>query len=1430
MIGWCSGRLEPKGTIRDVQAFLEVEMADKADARDTVLDNATVIDEFVSENRHNLGTDDLARIGAWKGFVRGDLVVERDLKRHTSPAQRRPPRPASRSGKYWSSNRTSSISCTTSGRRRMIFGPSPRDACGRMQYPASDSRLTTELPMRGLQGLVAIVGAADLLGIRGVVVRRRRRGAWGETWRSGVGSREPTLELALAPENGEERNVLTDSADGSDPGSAAPRPCSGARRKKALLDSLNALRAAFAKFDPVDLMAAVAGLSLHPPNSNRILRLEACAELAATGRQPAKPKELTRERLLRLIARSSREFVDVVRNEDPFDGPMVEGASVFGRDVRLLPGLGPEDVFSFRKLSQAMDADDLPEVLVPVRALLLGVAATTTEIIRRAELPVACAPETVETSDVVFPPRAAFEKLRDAVRFNAVEFAGHLECFGASIPALAPLTQEVGTRTMPDFSTEDGALTSRPIVHAGDWYIVAAPHCLLRAVFLHLLRDRGDLQRELGSRFHLTCRDWLAAFAPMIAEAAPSKFAPMSGGDGWAFTGWGVEIDVDKVLFIALVTEAGGGVPDLGRLRDVLAANLARIPPDQEVLLLVLYQRLFHPVALPRGAFAGLGAHRLTFSLHDLETLLFAESVGPFRLWYYAGSLDRFEASVTMAAIATPLDLWAFYGDRKHSFYLGDDQPPNFVLLEPCYASEFRVRVAADRRRHGVQHRTEPRAVEVVSASAESRTLSFVAVEERDANRVRVVEAGVPVWIEALDGLHVQDPTVDAVAFWVGELTPYVGEQLLSRRADRPTVVIGVSCSAPTEQESLATASEPPRVDVRPDEGRLNVEIRSMALFATKANEGERDLAGRLYAGLLQLCGASIDDAAVARVVDEIAPLGPKKNLHVSIDTHDPELDATGLPRPRPLRDEVAEQLLDEMGAHLHQLGKFSVGVVDRALLTDAVAYLFGRLRDEVAALSPAGLLETLIAEHEAIIRDTAWRDRTLPAQQAVARNVPAFVEHVTDYMPRLAETAVAGRFLIEYVAAAPPTGSASLSRTRIDHLLSLASMVTNYGTLSDILRHGLVDLHPSLLPSGRLGVDRQRMKAIYEVAHGRRAMTGASRSGALPAPRRTDGSAGPPPWKERLDPLLRAEFGYSLEEYVQVVSVLMKLGFDGHRAVSRRRLSEVVDETASALGMERSAVERILGALSLRPRDAFDNSGVLGKFHVYPWRFNRELSYVRRPLVFREDEGGDWLLWGPRNLYRASRYLLQLITEGRLRAQPGGDLARLISEIAQELHEQFNDDVADWFAGQGFDTRRRVGKFGSARLAGSDGDLGDVDVLVVNTNKRRILAVECKDVHLALAAVDIANQLAELHKKLNRHRRRGEWLVKEAARVQAELNLAPGEWEILCVVVTEETLVSQSYRELPLPVLAFAEVESDRELVWSSAFRVGRVSFTTGG
>lgn len=916
----------------------------------------------------------------------------------------------------------------------------------------------------------------------------------------------------------------------------------------------------------------------------------------------------------------------------------------------------------------------------------------------------------------------------------------------------------------------------------------------------------------------------------MICGKAPSRFPPISGGDGWLFTGWGVEIDSDKVLYVALLTESGIGPPLPDNLRAVLEANLSAVGDDREVLLLVLYQRLFLPFGFARVAFEDLAERRLAFCLQDLETAVYAGAVDPLGLWYYAGALDRFEEAVSTPATSTALDLWALYRDHKNSFYLGDDQPPNFAWVSPCYASDFRCRVAQDRRRHGIQHPTEPRAVEVVSATAESRSLTFHGVEEDDWQRLRAVEAGVPVWIRVPSRSGGDVALAEMVAFWVGELSEHVAERLGAESDDFPALLIDVSSTATNDEESLEQHSASTRpVRVEREGGRVEVEIVSLEPFATKTNEGERRLVVELYRALMGAEREPIPEKKVSDVLEAVAPVGPKKHLHISVDTHDLELDPTGLPPPNPVREEVVDELLDELGAHLRGLGKFAVGVATPSILNAAVEYLFGCLREEVAACSSRALLETLVAEHEAIVRDVAWRERTMPSQEAVARDGKAFLKHVAESMPRLADTAVAGRFLIEYVASTPPAGEYPLTRTRLDRLLALASTVSNYGMASDVARRGLVDLEPGLLPSGRLGMDRERMDAIYEVAHRRRALTGAMAVEALPAVRRDKGEEAPN-WWSGLQPLLRDEFGYSLDELSDTIAALLSLGMAENRAFASRPRTEVVAAVKGATDWGHSDVDRVLTAMTLGERSSFEDTGSLEAFHVYPWRFNRELSYLRRPLLIREEDSEPWLVWGPRNLARAFRHLLVLITEGRLRARQGGALERYIAGIAQEKHERFNGEVANWFDACGFQTRRRASKFQSDKLRDAQGDLGDVDVVVVDHGRRRLLAVECKAVHLALAAADIANQIGELSRKFMIHLRRAQWLLQHAKSVQYELSLEDGPWEILACAVTDETLLSQSYRDAPLPVSSIAELKRDPDAVWATALVVGQIDLNNSG
>lgn len=78
-------------------------------------------------------------------------------------------------------------------------------------------------------------------------------------------------------------------------------------------------------------------------------------------------------------------------------------------------------------------------------------------------------------------------------------------------------------------------------------------------------------------------------------------------------------------------------------------------------------------------------------------------------------------------------------------------------------------------------------------------------------------------------------------------------------------------------------------------------------------------------------------------------------------------------------------------------------------------------------------------------------------------------------------------------------------------------------------------------------------------------------------------------------------------------------------------RLSAFVDAMRQELGWTNAKVEHAQQQLTLRPRSDFVGvEAPFGKEDVYPWRFNRALSYLRRPLVLRVNADAEQLVWEP--------------------------------------------------------------------------------------------------------------------------------------------------------------------------------------------------------
>ena len=143
---------------------------------------------------------------------------------------------------------------------------------------------------------------------------------------------------------------------------------------------------------------------------------------------------------------------------------------------------------------------------------------------------------------------------------------------------------------------------------------------------------------------------------------------------------------------------------------------------------------------------------------------------------------------------------------------------------------------------------------------------------------------------------------------------------------------------------------------------------------------------------------------------------------------------AKGLSCPLTGHSQVAAKLLDDLGDWLRSLtgGNFPIGGFegnDRvSVLNRTVKYLFERLESEIAVHEPRDLLTYLIAQNESLLHNAKFLSIMLRARIACfGENSEAATDLVEEYKAS-ASAQRANRFLIEYVAACPPTGAEVLA------------------------------------------------------------------------------------------------------------------------------------------------------------------------------------------------------------------------------------------------------------------------------------------------------------------------------------------------------------------------------------------------------------------
>lgn len=1204
-------------------------------------------------------------------------------------------------------------------------------------------------------------------------------------------------------------------------------------------NTLDDLKGSLYAFDASDLCAGIGALQLVPVNAERQLRFERAAALVVGA-----PRDATRPRM---SPRRWRAFLNsppiadesVIRGEDPAENVFTGTVTFHGGAYTVFMGIADDSALLTQVLLHALNAagSALPHEFVrEMNDLALCVLRIGNALADRADLARNVLPDSDPDRRVIVPSASAFNVLKAAVTFS--DEGLEALCYPVSPDVLEPIVSHSAVELNADDLTDLAYTYVRPIVRHGGSSTVITPSGLLVS-----LRHRIVI-RALAEGLGETLTDQLTKASAAIVDdnLKTMRWAQHSWGrpdrPNWAEESfWG--FDSDKGAHVLVVGDdlhdyseadpfAGGWSPGVdGRVQDRISVVSQALFDEFSSLTSVLHIVVLCGVGRAYAVDAGAS----TVDQHSSFALLSQSELGiisryeagdQLALWKFTTAEGHLRQTVMVHAWST-LDKYGAYRTARHSFYLSD-QSATFLQFHTSYGNELRIADATRFDIHAVPHWDGTSVIEV-QRFWETTEIPVYAPRPALMEQIEflIEDQPMPIWVhqrphEVGDGVgrSLLFEMCETVTFWLWRAAPGIQGLLthLAQTLDHVEIAIDVV------QPDLWTSVE---TDTRGGEwceiissahGVVELALYPSTQLALSGpdNSGERHILTEVVAALIDL--VEPDDVpdtrlAIEAVVDSFAPLGQMKKVMFLDTAANLSLLPGRLPHARSVREADIEQILDHAGPELaSQLG-IEPGPISPErhveVLNTAVEIYLREFEELVVDLGVGDLLDRLVTHHEAIVQALAHQRLTLPTQLACFGNEPGYVNRITDRIEDLTRADQSTRFVIEYVVAQPPHGTNRLSLSTFDRLIALANEIINKGMLSDAVFYGLADLDLSILPTGRLGINRDsRYVSGVEAFRSVKATSDKREAIEHFGSHWRSGHPAEPLGLDALNTVTEAEFGLNMTEHAHLVRSIIDLSLALDSEVRSLPHADVLKALVESLGWPMSKVARGINNLSLQPRATlFD---VSYRSDVFPWRFNRDLSYIRRPLLVRIVDDEPALVWGVRHLDRSGSYLLDAILSGRLKGTSAA-MRTYLGTVRTEANEQFNDAVADAFErNSALIVKRRVKTFGPLRIQRTRAEsLGDIDVLVIDQGRRKIVAVEAKDFEQARNPFELQREVKKLFdgKKsaAHHHSERLDWLRQNLSDVLAHLEIRQDRrrWQVEGLIVVSRDLLSPYITESPI-------------------------------
>ncbi len=485
--------------------------------------------------------------------------------------------------------------------------------------------------------------------------------------------------------------------------------------------------------------------------------------------------------------------------------------------------------------------------------------------------------------------------------------------------------------------------------------------------------------------------------------------------------------------------------------------------------------------------------------------------------------------------------------------------------------------------------------------------------------------------------------------------------------------------------------------------------------------------------------------------------------------------------------DKIGEFLVDD------KLLKF--GKIDNpaALIKDVVKFLFSKFEKELCKYNWKSAVDLCYLYIESLTQELSLFHDNMKHQVAL---YPERQNDIIENFNRINTASVSLRFVIEYLSTIQSDGKETMNEFDMIKSISLSSSIIKWAHIDDAFKYGLLE-NAELLKSYRIGFDHYNLNkfneivsdvVFFDVSHKLNFKILSNEKW---------------PFKKELDEAYRYEHGFTTNDIRQVISVFLVIGDKQKSEIKNATKNEVISLIKNNIEFDISEelFYRVVDYISFKKRKVFYDKNIKPR-DLHPWKYNRRESLLRKPII----SYGENYIWGNRMVEHLYYHLMQTIFNGKEPSDKSGKMSinTLNGKILEYSGNEFNNECFDYLIQQMpnlyFD--KCVKSVNNLKIANTkDETLGDIDILGIDTEKKKIYLIETKnffysrdpselDIEIQEMFVDNSKRKSFLTKELNRVL----WIKNHISDVVKQYRLEDGDWKVSYTFLTNKPLISKEF------------------------------------